>query len=449
MEELGNTPNHYSYLPPILSTATPNGTEVFPTLSTPMLEQGHTTVHNPVPTMTTSYIDPLPIAPTTNVSIPNSFASVVTGPSVNPRLPSEVLHPSDPHCTVLVVGDPHFKLANIADTEAMTTSILALAKLHQPHAIVILGDILDKFETMHISPFDRATCFLMDCLEHADTYLLIGNHDLKNNRQYLSPQHPFRSCHMWKHSHHTFTVVDNIVTRHINGQDMSAQMSFVPYVPPGMFETALNSNTQLPSWKDSRVIFAHQEFYGANYEVGSSTEGDKWPLEYPLVVSGHIHDYQRLQENILYVGTPIQHGYDDRHDKTISMFIFTETQWTEHRMALDVKKKTIRHITVYEVATYYVPDNEISKIVISGTAAEIKGINRHPVIKQWEGQGHKVTCKTLPNNNIRLCNTPMFNTGEQQGSHRPGFKAILNSKLQAQSHLLNLYHQVFGPSGPL
>jgi len=348
---------------------------------------------------------------------------------------------STEECRVLVVGDPHFKLTNIVDTEAMTKSILAMATLHKPDIIVILGDILDRFETMHISPFARATRFLMDCLEIADTYLLIGNHDLKNNRQFLSTEHPFMSCHLWNHpDKHQFTVVDNVVTRQIKGKKgNSVQMTFLPYVPPGMFETALNSNTPLLNWKESRVIFAHQEFYGAIYEAGSSTEGDKWPLEYPLVISGHIHDYQRLQENILYVGTPIQHGYDDRHNKTISLLTFTTTSWAEHRLTLDVKKKTIRHITVHEVGIYQVPDDEISKIVISGTASEIKGINRHPAIKMWIDRGHKVTYKTLPNPSMGLSNSLVA------GGARPvlRFTDLLHSKLGKQPHLIPLYQKVF------
>jgi len=350
--------------------------------------------------------------------------------------------PTTAHCRVLVVGDPHFKLTNITDTAAMTISILAHARLYQPHIIVVLGDILDRFETIHISPFTRATRFLTDCLDIADTYLLIGNHDLKNKNQYLSPDHPFLSGKYWHHPHHRFTVVDNVVTETIVGQDLSVQMSFLPYVPPGMFEMALNSNSDLPAWQSSRVIFAHQEFYGANFEVGSSTEGDKWPLNYPLVISGHIHDYHRLQDNILYVGTPIQHGYDDRIDKTISMITFTAQNWQEQRITLEVRKKTIHHISVAQVGTYQVSPEEIAKIVISGTSAELKGINRHPAWRQWTEQGHKVTTKTLPGEHGRLSTAVV----SIKDGVRPGFRGILHSKLAAQPHLRDLYLQIFGPN---
>lgn len=381
-----------------------------------------------------------------------------------------------PSVTALVVGDPHFKLSNVLDTDAMTKSILTHVRELRPNIIVILGDILDRFETIHISPLSRAVQFLMECLNEADTYLLIGNHDLKNNQQFLSTEHPFASCHLWRHPQHRFTVVDNVVTREVQGRGLSVQMTFIPYVPAGMFEVALDSTkiyhsvstpfTPNPSsiistqgidnedhptvlsnsstliWKDSRVIFAHQEFYGANYEVGSSITGDHWPAEYPLVVSGHIHDYQRLQENILYTGTPIQHGYDDRHDKTISYLTFTSDSWGERRIALDVKTKAILHINVADVATYQVANTHRYKIVISGTSAEIKGINKHPAIKSWAEQGHTVTYKTLPTY-TGLSSTPVTNA-----SNRPAgrFVDVLTQRLSSQPRLLSLFNQIFSSS---
>ena len=94
---------------------------------------------------------------------------------------------------------------------------------------------------------------------------------------------------------------------------------FVPYVPPGKFDDAIKTCDDIGDIKDYKCIFAHQEFYGAKMGAIISKDGDKWPLHNPLVVSGHIHDYQRPQENIIYIGTPMQHAFGDNTKKTISI----------------------------------------------------------------------------------------------------------------------------------
>ena len=54
----------------------------------------------------------------------------------------------------------------------------------------------------------------------------------------------------------------------------------------------------------------------------TSNEGDPWETSKPLCVSGHIHDYDKLKSNLIYVGTPIQHGYSDNGRKNSIFFRF-------------------------------------------------------------------------------------------------------------------------------
>ena len=73
-----------------------------------------------------------------------------------------------------------------------------------------------------------------------------------------------------------------------------------------------------------------------------SEEGDEWDLKSPYVVSGHIHDYQEPQFNMLYTGTPIQHAFGDHHDKTISYFTYMSRDSREHeRIDLGLPRKHI------------------------------------------------------------------------------------------------------------
>src|SRR5579864_8984065 len=126
--------------------------------------------------------------------------------------------------TALVIGDPHFKVSNVRETDAMTASIIRVAAQRHPDIIVVLGDVLDRHETIHVSPLTRAIKFLAQLMSIAPVYVLIGNHDLKNNRQFVSDEHAFTALKFWGTS---MNVVDTTTVVNIKGQ----VFTFVPYVP--------------------------------------------------------------------------------------------------------------------------------------------------------------------------------------------------------------------------
>src|SRR5436305_10563098 len=178
--------------------------------------------------------------------------------------------------TVLVIGDPHFKISNVCDTDLMVESIIRIATERHPDIIVVLGDILDRHENIHVSPLTRSIKFLTSLMTIAPTYALIGNHDLKNNKQFLSDEHPFTALKFLP----GITIVDTTILTIIKNQTFV----FVPYVPPGRFEEALN---KCDNWQTATCIFAHQEFKGAQMGAIVSTEGDSWLTSQPYVASGH------------------------------------------------------------------------------------------------------------------------------------------------------------------
>jgi len=265
--------------------------------------------------------------------------------------------------SALIIGDPHFKVANIRETNAMVEAIVRVSLQRRPDIIIVLGDVLDRHETIHVSPLTRAVKFLARLMEIAPTYVLIGNHDLKNNRQFLSDEHPFNALKYWGNR---MTVVDTTTMVTLNGHEFV----FVPYVPPGRFVEALD---QCPGWERATCIFAHQEFRGAQMGAITSIDGDDWPLINPYVITGHIHDYQEPQVNILYTGTPIQHAFGDRHDKTISYVTFhSPIERHRERIDLGLPRKQIVRITCAEVSTYVPQANCELKIIIRGISGEIK-----------------------------------------------------------------------------
>lgn len=282
----------------------------------------------------------------------------------------------------LVIGDPHFKVANSRDTDLLTSQVPQIAQDVKPDVIVCLGDLLDRHETIHVSPLDRSTDFLYRLTQIAPTYLLVGNHDRPNNSHFLTTEHPFTAHKKWPN----LTVVDTVLTQEFQG----LKFIFAPYVPPGRFQEALDkTNTSI---EGVSAIFSHQEWFGVQMGAIQSTVGDVWPTTNPLVINGHIHDYSWTQPNLVNIGTPYQLNFGERDNKGISLFTFVDGSYTETRIPLKIPKKTIVHLSVSEVETFTVPPEAAGywKIIVEGNSAELKHVAKNSIVKEWLKRGIKV-----------------------------------------------------------
>lgn len=343
--------------------------------------------------------------------------------------------------TCLAIGDPHFKVSNVKRTALMTKACLKVANEKKPDFIVLLGDILDRHESIHVTPLTQAVQFIRDLSEISPTYVLIGNHDRPNNSDFLSELHPFSAIKHWKSE---VTIVDTTLITEIKG----LKFVFVPYVPTGRFMEALQKITE---WSQATAIFAHQEFFGVQMGPIKSQEGDKWELTNPLVITGHIHDYHELQTNIIYTGTPIQHAFGDREDKTISWFKFTKANdsildmlsnckksiiYEQERIDLEVAKISIVQLKTEDVPTYVPPSNKIIKIVISGTSADIKTVIKHPNITLWRKSGIKIVYKDIPLLKNHRDEIPLNNINTT-------FSKLLYHAVCKDIHLEKIYQELF------
>lgn len=278
----------------------------------------------------------------------------------------------------LVIGDPHFKVSNKEDTDALHVQTLAWCNVYRPDLIVCLGDLLDRFETAHFSPLTRATRFMRDLSLRAPTVLIIGNHDRPNNAVYLTDEHHFDPLKSWDNFH----VVDTVTEMEIKGK----RFVFVPYVAPGRFHEAL-SNTVLDG---IHCIFCHQEFKGCRMGPVVSVDGDVWDRAIP-VVSGHIHDYQVIG-SVTYVGTPIQHAYGDSEDKGVHLFEFAESVMST-RLSITTKRRVTETISHDKLNEWIAPENCYVRLVVTGPSAELYAVSRSKIFKQLKKQGIKIVLK--------------------------------------------------------
>lgn len=286
---------------------------------------------------------------------------------------------------ILVIGDPHFKKSNMKDMIKMTEKVLLIAKNKKPDLIVNLGDTLDTHETIHTQPLTQAIEFMRKLKDIAPLILIIGNHDRINNSAFLTEEHPFVSMNEWSN----VTVVDRPKIVNIKNHKLLC----VPYVYPGRFFEAIDT---LPDAFDPMpdMVFCHQEFKGAKMGLIRSEIGDIWDLKKPFCVSGHIHDYDFLQKNLLYVGTPIQNSFAESDNKAIALIRFDKTKSdtvTLERIKLGIGvKKVIRlnaqdAMEMLKTPSKLESQNQDTKIVISGTSSEINSIIRMNETEQLKG----------------------------------------------------------------
>nr|QBK90817.1 MAG: DNA repair exonuclease [Pithovirus LCPAC201] len=198
-------------------------------------------------------------------------------------------------------------------------------------------------------------------------------------------------------------------------------------------------------WWKSSIIFAHQEFKGAKMGAIVSEMGDEWPINGPLIISGHIHDYQKVQENVWYTGTPIQHGFGDTAGKTISFMSWSNPDqgWEEERIDLGlIKRKTVR-MGILDLIIWTPPEGFLLKVIISGTPGELKTLPALSKIHYLRRSGIVVTIKTLPDKPLSITNS----TGIQYTS--VGYLIALWKEVSQNERMKLWYQNIFGGSAHL
>jgi DNA repair exonuclease SbcCD nuclease subunit len=322
---------------------------------------------------------------------------------------------------VLCIGDIHIKVSNVPEIDEMTNKLVELATARKPNFIVLLGDVLDRHATINVYCLMRAEKIVLLLSKIAPTFLLVGNHDRPNNSNFLTDEHPFNAMKLWPNTYIIDKVSSYLFTKGTGGQEGindnnfqnlregnipnedEFRFVFAAYVSPGRLDEALN--TIESPLVNTTCVFSHQEVFLAKLGPIISATGDKWPLENPLMISGHIHDYDLLQPNMIYTGVPLMHSFADRDDKTVSMFTFSKNnknkvEWNQERIDLGLIKKITIYLTPEQIPNYEPPTDKLVKLVIRGDEASIKTIAKLDKISQLKKQGIKVVFKTIQSTEV-------------------------------------------------
>lgn len=274
---------------------------------------------------------------------------------------------------ILCIGDPHFMLSNLDQIKEYTKKIVSIIKKDRPDIVVVLGDLFHTHEKKHILVEKEVTYFLKYLVKYSEIYLIVGNHDMINSQQFLTQNHAFTPYKNWE----SLTVCDRVKAVEIKGKTFV----FVPFTPPGRFIEALDT---YPEWRSADCIFAHQEIRGCRFNPTMvSEDGDIWEDDYPMLISGHIHDEQWVGNNVYYPGSSMQHGFSENCEKTIAMAEITDdTDMDITRYNLGLRKKRIVYIDIEDINSENTKeklekytDDDI-KLVIKGTPEEIKTLRK-------------------------------------------------------------------------
>lgn len=284
--------------------------------------------------------------------------------------------------TCLVIGDEHIQINNIVEVEVFIERIEKLALNKKPDFIVSLGDLLHTHERLNTTPMNKAQEFIDRLSKIAPVYSLVGNHDMCNNSQFLTENHWQNSMKKW----YNVVVVDKVVNIKING----LKFVFIPYVSPGRFIEALNTVGE--DWKDADCIFAHQEFYGCKMGAIVSEIGDKWSLDYPNIISGHIHSKQKIQSNIYYTGSAMQHAFGESTKNTVAFVSFDGTRdYLLEEIDLELPRKRILYKTLDQVEDIVIAKNgDKIKLSVECNYDEFKTFKKSSKYKSLVKQGVKI-----------------------------------------------------------
>jgi DNA repair exonuclease SbcCD nuclease subunit len=296
---------------------------------------------------------------------------------------------------VMFIGDPHFRQQYIKVVDEFVRQTIEMVETQKPDVVVVGGDTLHDHEQARESCQSRAIAWFKELALRAYTIVLIGNHDRPNNQHFLTKSHFFTGLEGTKN----LKVVDNAAfSVELKKSDITYRFIAVPYVPNGRFAEALKTlKTSIESHPPA-AIFAHQEFKGVKMGAMISEEGDVWPAEGPLVISGHIHEQQIIGGNIFYVGTPYQTSFAEEPNKGIWFFDFKGNGAPAARLVkLKLRVKQSVTIAPKDLPTFKAPDATFDfRLIITGPQEEVEACKQTRAYKDLHALPHvKIVCRPI------------------------------------------------------
>jgi predicted phosphodiesterase len=282
---------------------------------------------------------------------------------------------------ILVIGDTHFNQKYLVECKNFIEHCVTFIQenANELDAVILLGDVSHTFGDIKGQPFNLIYRFFKEISKITKLFVIIGNHDLEkgicNGENGLSKIHFYRAYKKWTN----VVVVDKPKICIIN--NMNFVMS--PFIQPGLFVKTLDDYLSRKKWCNPTIktLFCHQEIRDSLYGPFPSTVGDEWSIEYPPIVSGHVHKSHILPEGVYYPGDSIQFTFDEEKKRLWVLeycekpIIKNPTELNYSIIKLPIKDKIKKVFTVKTIEKYNFEnmskENNISTI-LKGTSDEFK-----------------------------------------------------------------------------
>ena len=117
-----------------------------------------------------------------------------------------------------------------------------------------------------------------------------------------------------------------------------------------------------------------------------SSNVEDWKDEYPLLISGHMHDKQKVKKNLYYTGSSMQHSFGEGDDKSIALITIDKDNVDIEEVYLSIRRKKILYTTIEDLESIQEKINENPeiefKIVIKGDDNDLKAIKKSNLYKE-------------------------------------------------------------------
>lgn len=274
---------------------------------------------------------------------------------------------------ILVVGDPHISHKRSARSQEFLTELSYIINSSDTQLTVILGDVFDEHEWVHVTCSTMWSQFLESLDKSKEVIHLLGNHEMINANDYPSQAHALHAYN----NHLHYRVVDSPI--------MINDMAFVPYIPMGKFAEATKGLS-------GRLMFCHQEFTGSV----APDKGDARPPDTWKVISGHIHEAMTI-DNVWYPGSPLQHSFGEEDNKALYIIDFDGTDYRiVQKMQLQLKRFETINVEWNDTACPLLnPDTAFYRFVITAKRTEMAIFKASALYKELLSIG-KTKLNVLP-----------------------------------------------------
>lgn len=276
---------------------------------------------------------------------------------------------------VFVVGDLHFSETNkLADL--FIEKVDEIMSVGNYDSCILLGDVFHTHEKISEASLNMVIRLFYRITHYCHMYVLVGNHDMKDGNQYLTNRHALAAFKEWP----KITVIDKPTVVKLS---KDATVTMCPYVPKGRFMESLNN----VKWKNTDMIFAHQEFKGAKMGSIISYNGDDWSKNYPQVVTGHIHEKQRLDNNVYYPGVPFDQSFGFTGKRIVTEIVFSRGDFKIRSIETGLPRKRTVRMTIEEAESYVPNTDDYVRLVLSGKREEFNEFTKSDHAKNLKKLG--------------------------------------------------------------